>query len=248
MPLMERELGISKSGLGLFLTLHGVLYGVSKFANGFFGDRCNARAFMVVGLVASALMNVSSASAPPWYAGSRLDAQRLVPRHGLPALRAADDPLVPAEGLRHQDVHLEHLPLPRRRADPGAVRLRCWLRFPGASAFSSRRPSPWSALFISGSPSPTRPRPSACPRSKGPAPNCRSRNRAPNSGPSSSKAVFRNKYIWLVSLANFFVYTLRYAHARLGSDAADPGQTSHHRQRRLDGRGLRSRRGVRRAA
>ena len=58
MPLLERDLGISKTDLGLFLTLHGVLYGVSKFANGFAGDRCNARAFMVVGLVASAVMNI----------------------------------------------------------------------------------------------------------------------------------------------------------------------------------------------
>src|ERR1043165_6951458 len=58
MPIMERDLGISKTELGAFLTLHGVLYGVSKFGNGFFADRCNARAFMVLGLVASALMNV----------------------------------------------------------------------------------------------------------------------------------------------------------------------------------------------
>ncbi|MEY2428934.1 MAG: transporter, family, sugar phosphate sensor protein UhpC, partial [Verrucomicrobiota bacterium] len=58
MPMMEKDLGISKPDLGLFLTLHGVLYGVSKFANGFLGDRCNARAFMVVGLTASAVMNV----------------------------------------------------------------------------------------------------------------------------------------------------------------------------------------------
>jgi sugar phosphate permease len=58
MPLLEHDLGFSKSDLGLFLTLHGVLYGISKFANGFLGDRCNARAFMVFGLVASALMNV----------------------------------------------------------------------------------------------------------------------------------------------------------------------------------------------
>ena len=58
MPVMEQDLGISKSASGLFITLHGVLYGVSKFANGFFGDRCNARVFMVVGLVASAVMNV----------------------------------------------------------------------------------------------------------------------------------------------------------------------------------------------
>src|SRR5438105_11857106 len=58
MPAMEADLHISKTDLGLFLTLHGVLYGVSKFANGFAGDRCNARAFMVTGLVASAVMNV----------------------------------------------------------------------------------------------------------------------------------------------------------------------------------------------
>src|SRR2546421_9283671 len=58
MPLMERNLGIHKQQLGLFLTLHGVLYGVSKFANGFLGDRANARAFMAFGLGASALMNV----------------------------------------------------------------------------------------------------------------------------------------------------------------------------------------------
>jgi OPA family glycerol-3-phosphate transporter-like MFS transporter/OPA family sugar phosphate sensor protein UhpC-like MFS transporter len=58
MPAMERDLGINKASLGLFLTLHGVLYGVSKFANGFLGDQSNARAFMVVGLFFSALINV----------------------------------------------------------------------------------------------------------------------------------------------------------------------------------------------
>ena len=58
MPGMEAELGITKSDLGLFLTLHGLLYGVSKFANGFIGDRVNPRYFMAVGLLASALMNV----------------------------------------------------------------------------------------------------------------------------------------------------------------------------------------------
>src|SRR5215510_12761184 len=58
MPVMEHDLKIPKDVLGLFITLHGVLYGVSKFANGFFADRCNARAFMVVGLAASALLNL----------------------------------------------------------------------------------------------------------------------------------------------------------------------------------------------
>src|SRR2546421_11939468 len=58
MPYLEHGLGIRKTQLGLFLTLHGLLYGVSKFANGFLGDRANARAFMAFGLGASALMNV----------------------------------------------------------------------------------------------------------------------------------------------------------------------------------------------
>src|SRR5438128_2871735 len=58
MPVMQSSLGFKKTQLGLFLTLHGLLYGVSKFANGFLGDRANARAFMAFGLGASAVMNV----------------------------------------------------------------------------------------------------------------------------------------------------------------------------------------------
>ena len=57
MPAMEADLGISKSDLGLFLTLHGVVYGISKFFNGFLGDRANACYFMAAGLLCSAFMN-----------------------------------------------------------------------------------------------------------------------------------------------------------------------------------------------
>ena len=58
MPALQQDLGITKSHLGMFLTLHGLLYGVSKFANGYWGDRANARIFMVTGLVLSALANL----------------------------------------------------------------------------------------------------------------------------------------------------------------------------------------------
>ncbi len=58
MPAMGKELGISKTDLGLFLTLHGLLYGVSKFAHGFVGDRANARTLMAAGLLLSAVVNV----------------------------------------------------------------------------------------------------------------------------------------------------------------------------------------------
>src|SRR4051812_10629803 len=58
MPAMQAE-GIDKVQLGLFLTAHGVVYGVSKFANGIVGDRVNARWFMPLGLVVCAILNVS---------------------------------------------------------------------------------------------------------------------------------------------------------------------------------------------
>ena len=58
MPVMEKSLGITKTDLGLFLTLHGLLYGLSKFGNGFLGDRCNARTFMAFGLALSAVVNI----------------------------------------------------------------------------------------------------------------------------------------------------------------------------------------------
>ncbi len=59
MPLMEKDLGISKVDLGKFLTLHDVLYGCSKFANGVLGDRSNARWFMAIGLGGSAILNLA---------------------------------------------------------------------------------------------------------------------------------------------------------------------------------------------
>ncbi|MBI5381239.1 MAG: MFS transporter [Opitutae bacterium] len=58
MPAMKKALGISYTDLGLFLTLNGVLYGVSKFANGFLADRSDARKFMVIGLVLTASANL----------------------------------------------------------------------------------------------------------------------------------------------------------------------------------------------
>jgi len=57
MPAIEADLGISKADLGLFLTLHGVVYGISKFVNGYLGDQANPRYFMATGLLLSALMS-----------------------------------------------------------------------------------------------------------------------------------------------------------------------------------------------
>ncbi len=58
MPALEAELGISKVRLGLFLTLNGIIYGVSRFVNGFLADRVSRKLMMAAGLLLSAIANL----------------------------------------------------------------------------------------------------------------------------------------------------------------------------------------------
>ena len=59
MPALEAELGITKTKLGLFLTLNGVIYGVSRLVNGFLSDRiANKKGLMALGLLLSAIVNI----------------------------------------------------------------------------------------------------------------------------------------------------------------------------------------------
>lgn len=64
MPGLEAELGISKTSLGIFLTLNGLVYGVSRFCHGLLADRCNARVLMTVGLLLCAAVNFAFGFAP----------------------------------------------------------------------------------------------------------------------------------------------------------------------------------------
>ena len=56
-PLMIEEGVISTYAIGWIISVNGVLYGFSRFANGFWADRLNGRIFMTIGLALSALMN-----------------------------------------------------------------------------------------------------------------------------------------------------------------------------------------------
>ncbi len=58
MPALEDELGLSKVQLGIFLTLNGIIYGVSRFINGFLADRFSRKALMAGGLLLSAVVNI----------------------------------------------------------------------------------------------------------------------------------------------------------------------------------------------
>lgn len=61
LPAMEAELGITKLQLGIFLTLNGIIYGFSRFINGFIADRCSRRLLLAGGLVLSSVINFTIA-------------------------------------------------------------------------------------------------------------------------------------------------------------------------------------------
>ena len=65
MPALEEQLGITKTKLGLFLTINGVIYGISRFANGVLCDRIrNKKLMMALGLLLSAVVNIIIAFIP----------------------------------------------------------------------------------------------------------------------------------------------------------------------------------------
>ncbi len=58
MPSFLSELGYTKTDLGLILALFSIIYGLGKFFNGMLADRANPRFFMALGLLGAAAMNV----------------------------------------------------------------------------------------------------------------------------------------------------------------------------------------------
>jgi len=69
MPGLEQDCGISKSQLGDFLFASGMVYGISKFINGFIGDRVNSRRMLCIGLFACALVNAMFGFVPSFCSG-----------------------------------------------------------------------------------------------------------------------------------------------------------------------------------
>ncbi|MBI2500003.1 MAG: MFS transporter, partial [Deltaproteobacteria bacterium] len=58
MPVFLSDLGYTKTDLGWILTVFSVIYGFAKFGNGILADRANPRYFMAVGLILSAIVNI----------------------------------------------------------------------------------------------------------------------------------------------------------------------------------------------
>src|SRR2546427_1584031 len=210
MPVMQSSLGFKKTQLGLFLTLHGLLYGVSKFANGFLGDRTNARALMAFGLGASALMNVlfgfNSAvvvmgliwMANGWFQGMGFPPCARLLAHWFPPKKLAS---------RMSIWNISH------SIGGGLIVILCgylvvisWrLAFfvPAAIAFA--------CVILIWLTLPDTPASVGLPEVEGTERHSQTHESRKEFRRFVIDRVFLNKYIWIVSLANFYVYVVRYA-------------------------------------
>jgi len=207
MPVMEHDLGISKKQLGLFLTLHGSLYGVARFANGILADRVNGRWFMVSGLCLCAAVNVlfglSSSvlafgilwMANGWFQGMGFPPCARLMTHWFPPKVLATKMSIwnssHSIGAGLVVVLCGYLALrdwrlcfhvPAALAMLGAIGLAMALRDTPESMGLPPVEGTHDSRFTAGEPL----------------------------GRTLRSLVFSNRYIWLLSFANFFVYTVRY--------------------------------------
>ncbi len=59
MPFIEGSLGFSKTEIGVIMTSSLFVFGVGKFVNGFFGHFLRPKVFLSLGLIGSSLMNIA---------------------------------------------------------------------------------------------------------------------------------------------------------------------------------------------
>jgi len=210
MPAMNTTLGIDKVNLGRLLTLNGLLYGVSKFANGFIGDRANARAMMVVGLAGSAVLNLCFGMSSTvmvlsvvwmlngWFQGMGYP----------PCARLTTHWFSPGELATKMSIwNISH------QIGGGLIAILCgylvaqwgWRScfFVPAGIALLGAWHLWRRL-------PDTPPSVGLPEVEG-THGASGAQTGAQFNAFVLRQVFLNKYVWLASLANFFVYTLRYA-------------------------------------
>lgn len=211
MPAMEAELGIGKASLGLFLTLHGLIYGVSKFANGYLGDRANAPVFMAAGLVMCALANFwfglgSTALifglawlANGWFQGMGFPPCARVLNHWIPPRELATKMSIwnssHSVGAALAVVVCGYL------ASHFGWRW-CFLAPAGIAILFAV----WILLTLKDTPQSL-----GLPEVEGTHSAAPSTENSKEFARYIRRAVFQNPYIWIFALANFFVYIVRYA-------------------------------------
>jgi OPA family glycerol-3-phosphate transporter-like MFS transporter/OPA family sugar phosphate sensor protein UhpC-like MFS transporter len=215
MPFMSQNLGVTKENLGLFLTLHGVIYGVSKFANGFLADRANACVFMSTALLASALLNVwfglsSSVVAfglvwmlNGWFQGMGFPPCARLMANWFPPRQFA---------TRFSIWNMSH--------NVGSIGVVLLCGFLVSGIFFAAN---WRLCFLVPAAiaifaavliwfmMPDTPPSVGLPEFEGTHVDLPEKNSLEDFKAFVFRQVFCNKYIWLLATANFFVYTIRYA-------------------------------------
>lgn len=233
MPLLG-EIGVSKVQLGAFLTAGGIVYGVGRFLNGIVADRNSARKVMAIGLFICSAVNVlfglsdfivlgrsapivqegfAAASSLVWTMGIVWIVNQYFQGMGVgPCIKTLPKWFPPEELSTKQSIwNLSH------SVGAGAVFALCgWMLIP---AFHS-----WRLCFIV---------PAAIaalggvavlfllkdsPESVGLAGFGNEGSKAEGDGDNApdyksyvSRHVFRNPNVWIIAIADFFVYTVRFA-------------------------------------
>ena len=227
MPLLG-EIGVSKVQLGAFLTCGGIVYGAGRFLNGIVSDRNSARKVMALGLLICSLVNIAfgfsdrlasllphSASLAPlvWTMGLLWILNSYFQGMGVgPCIKTLPQWFPPGELSTKQSIwNLSH------SIGAGAVFALCgWFLIP---AFHS-----WRLCFIV---------PAAISLAGAVAilflfkdsptdlgfPAIRTESAKPMETDEEKaayrafvrEAVFRNRNVWTIAIADFFVYTVRFA-------------------------------------
>ncbi len=205
MPAMQAE-GIDKVQLGLFLTAHGVVYGISKFANGIVGDRVNARWFMPLGLAICAGINILfGLSTAIWTLGLLWTANGWFQGIGYPpCARLMTHWFSPRELATKMGIwNISH------SLGLGTVVVLCgylvgygWQLCFFVPAGIALAGAAWLAYWLRDTPESL-----GLPPIEGTADL---QHEAEPIFSSLRRLVFANPHIWLLSIANFFVYSVRY--------------------------------------
>lgn len=66
-PSLQKELGYSKAEIGMVITTGAILYGLGKGLTGLLGDKSNARYFMSAGLLGSAIVSFFLSFTSSWW-------------------------------------------------------------------------------------------------------------------------------------------------------------------------------------
>jgi OPA family glycerol-3-phosphate transporter-like MFS transporter/OPA family sugar phosphate sensor protein UhpC-like MFS transporter len=211
MPVMGEQLHITKTDLGLFLTLHGVIYGVSKFVNGFIGDRVNAPIFMAIGLIGSAVVNFffGLSSAVIWFGIFWMINGWFQGIGFPPCARLLTHWFSPKELATKMSVwNTSH------SIGAGLIVILCgflvdrfhnWRLCFFVPAGLAILTSFLLLIFLKDTPSSV-----GLPEVPGTEEQVPEDQVDPNFAATLRRKVFGNPYIWIIAVANFFVYTIRY--------------------------------------